>query len=92
LASNNLGELVLPEGWSEKRERFDGKRQDVFTHADGTKQIADPSKPEGIIAIANAIPDMGALSKLDVSNNCTPSAEEALLKAACDTKGVSLAL
>ena len=46
---------------------------------------------DAIMLVAEVI-DNGALSKLDVSNNCTPSAEEALLKAACDTKGVSLAL
>ena len=68
LALNNLGELVLPEGWTKNREQFDGKRQWVFTHADGTKQIEHPGKPEGIIALANAIPDMGALTRLDISN------------------------
>jgi hypothetical protein len=68
-ASNHLGELVLPGGWTKKRERFDGKRQYVFTHADGTKQIGHPGKPEGIIAITNAIPDMGALTKLILRGN-----------------------
>jgi hypothetical protein len=46
----------------------------------------------GIIALANVIPGMWALSKLDVRSNNIPSAGRALLKAACDTKGVSLAL
>jgi hypothetical protein len=64
LASNNLGALVLPEGWTKKDEHFDRTWQEVFTHADGTKQIEHPGKPEGIIALANAIPDMGALSKI----------------------------
>jgi hypothetical protein len=64
MASNNLGELVLPGGWTRNFEEFDGKKQIVCTHADGTKQIEHPGKPEGIIALANAIPDMRALSKL----------------------------
>jgi hypothetical protein len=64
IASNNLGELVLPGGWTRKFEGFDGMTQWVCTHADGTKQIEHPGKPEGIIALANAIPDMRALSKL----------------------------
>ena len=55
---------MLPEGWTKNREQFDGKRQWVFTHADGTKQNEHPGKPEGIIALAIAIPDMGALSTL----------------------------
>jgi hypothetical protein len=62
LASNRLGELVLPEGWTEERKYLKGKWQDVFQADDGTKQSAHPGKPEGIIALANAIPDMGAMS------------------------------
>jgi Ran GTPase-activating protein (RanGAP) involved in mRNA processing and transport len=71
VASNNLGELVLPEVWTKKRERFGGKwqNQEVFTHTDGTKQIEHPGKPEGIIALANAIPDMGALLVLSLKSN-----------------------
>jgi hypothetical protein len=73
LASNNLGAvtgaLVLPEGWTHERELFDGQRQGIFTHADGTKQIEYPGKPEGIIALANAIPGMGALASLNLAAN-----------------------
>jgi hypothetical protein len=69
MASNNLGELVLPDGWTRKAEKFLGKRQSVFTRADGTKQVEHPGKPEGIIALANAIPDMRALTSLNLSNN-----------------------
>jgi hypothetical protein len=66
LAANSLGELVLPEGWS-KEDTWGG--MPTFKHADGREQKEDPgSKPEGIIAIANAIPDMGALTSLDISN------------------------
>jgi hypothetical protein len=90
LASNNLGALVLPEGWTKKRERFDGMWQ-VFIHADGTKQIEDPGKPEGIIALANAIPDMRALTKLDISNNNIGQGEPLqLISEVCNTKGIEL--
>jgi hypothetical protein len=69
LASNNLGALVLPEGWTKNYGVVDGKYGSVFTHADGTKQMEHPGKPEGIIALANAIPDMGALTSLNLSSN-----------------------
>jgi hypothetical protein len=69
LAQNDLGELVLSEGWTKTGDGFyDGPI--VFKHADGREQKEGPgSKPEGIIAIANAIPDMGALTSLDISEN-----------------------
>jgi hypothetical protein len=67
LASNNLGELVLPEGWTH------GFKADYsameYTNADGRKQDAHPGKPEGIIAVANAISDMGALLVLSLKSN-----------------------
>jgi hypothetical protein len=69
LAENNLGAVVFPHGW---RTSTPWK----FRHSDGSHQDTDPGeelvqgRPEGAIAIANAIPDMGALTALDVSNNC----------------------
>jgi hypothetical protein len=66
LAANNLGELVLPEGWSKEDDWGDI----TYKHADGREQKEDPgSKPEGIIALANAIPNMGAMTSLNLSNN-----------------------
>jgi hypothetical protein len=67
LASNRLGELVLPEGWTKTGGGFSAPY--VFKHADGREQKEDPSKPEGIIAIANAIPDMGAMTSLNLASN-----------------------
>jgi Ran GTPase-activating protein (RanGAP) involved in mRNA processing and transport len=81
LASNNLGELVLPEGWTQ------GFKADYsameYTNADGRKQDAHPGKPEGIIAVANAIKDMEALSVLSLKENslCTKDAGKALAQA-----------
>jgi hypothetical protein len=58
---------VLPEGWTKTR---DGPVSPfVFKHADGREQKDDPSKPEGIIAIASAIPDMGAISSVNLLQN-----------------------
>jgi hypothetical protein len=68
LASNDLGKLVPPEGWSEihgDAARFG------YTHGDGRKQAEAPegSKPEGAIAIANAIKDMRAMTSLNLASN-----------------------
>jgi hypothetical protein len=68
LASNNLGELVLPEGWTSGLNADYSARE--YTNADGRKQNQNPSKPEGLIAVANAIKDMRALSSLNMSSNC----------------------
>jgi hypothetical protein len=62
LANNNLGALVLPRGWEEDDGFFygpDGEEQDD----------PPPGSSPGIIAIANAISDMGAMMKLDMSRN-----------------------
>jgi hypothetical protein len=41
-----------------------------YEHTDGTEQNEDPgSKPEGIIALANVIPDMGAMTSLNLASN-----------------------
>ena len=67
LANNSLGELVLSEGWT--KTRHDRLSPVVFKHTDGREQKDKPGKPEGIIAIANAIPNMGALTSLNLSSN-----------------------
>jgi hypothetical protein len=68
LANNSLAELVLSKGWTTTGDGFFDPI--VFKHADGREQKDDPgSKPEGIIAIASAIPDMRALTKFDISKN-----------------------
>jgi Leucine-rich repeat (LRR) protein len=70
LANNSLGELVPPEGWTKKTGGIGSGSPIFFKHADGREQKQDPgSKPEGIIAIASAIPDMGALTSLNLSSN-----------------------
>jgi hypothetical protein len=71
LAENNLciGELVLPEGWTEDWDDEEEEDEVVYEHTDGRTQEEHPGKPDGIIAIANAIPDMRALTSLDLSSN-----------------------
>jgi hypothetical protein len=68
ISNNDLGELVLPEEWTKGHGAY--YPYDVeYTHADGRKQMENPGIPEGIIAIADAIRDMRALTKLDASDN-----------------------
>jgi hypothetical protein len=85
LAKNNLGKLVLPEGW-----RQTGRTE--WTHLDGAKVTENPGKPEGIIAIANAIPDMRALANLDIRSNCIPCEQEGGLMRICAAGGIELSI
>jgi hypothetical protein len=72
VTSNNLGALVLPEGWSEVRGFLRGKS---YMHTDGRKRKDDPSQPLGVINLANAIKDMGWMMSLHVGNNDIPEKE-----------------
>jgi hypothetical protein len=67
LANNSLGDLVIPEGWT--KQLTSDRTGYVYKHLDGTVQGGKPGKPEGVIAIANAIPDMGAMTRLDAREN-----------------------
>jgi hypothetical protein len=60
ISGNSLGHLVPPEGWEAH-----GNGTHYRRHG-GTWSTTVPagSQPVGIITIANAIPDMGAMSKL----------------------------
>jgi hypothetical protein len=68
LSGNKLGTFVSPGGWSS--EPGDAWK---YRHADGRKTNTKPEgekfKSEGIIAIADAIPDMGAMTSLNFSYN-----------------------
>ena len=68
ISNTGVGELVLLEGWTkrdvESQEEYEEYGITVFVHTDGTMQNEDPSTPEGVIAIANAIPTMGALETI----------------------------
>ena len=64
ISNNNIGELVMPEGWGV--DYFGGE---TYRHEDGRVQNNDPSQPVGVLALADAIQDMGALASLNLANN-----------------------
>ena len=67
VSSNNIGELVLPGGWKSKD---DDDAAPWLRIADEHEQDKHPGKPEGVIALAEAISSAnGALVNLNVSNN-----------------------
>jgi Leucine-rich repeat (LRR) protein len=79
LSANELGQPVVPEGWSHGYHGdYSGSK--FWKHTDGRRQNEKPGKPEGIIAIANAIKDMRALSVLSLKKNnlCNQEAGKAL--------------
>jgi hypothetical protein len=63
-ANNNLGEVVLTAGWRSR----DGDGA-PWLGPDGQQVWKPPGEADGINAIAAAIPGMGALTSLDVSDN-----------------------
>jgi len=69
ISHNRIGDLVLPEGWTKGDSGYPdfGK----YKHTDGRKQDRAPegSKPDGVIAVANAIKNLGALTSLNLSSN-----------------------
>jgi hypothetical protein len=74
LSNNGLGELVapavLPDGWSKPDPGNPAYR---YQHTDGRHQEAPPGgNPEGVIAIANAISNMRAMTSLHVGTNAIP--------------------
>jgi hypothetical protein len=87
LANNNIGQLVLPEGWSEDKDRWGHTKG--YTHADGREQKGHPGKPEGAIALANAIKDMGAIFTVIVNTFALPI-QDIKFKAELDFSGKGL--
>jgi hypothetical protein len=84
VSNNYLGQLVPPEGWTKGGFiRYPGIRH--WAHTDGRKEEAvapSGSKPAGIIALANGIPDMRALTCLNLALNSL-GVEGAKIIAAC---------
>jgi hypothetical protein len=74
--------MVLPEGWQQT-----GRTE--WTHDDGSKAMANPGKPDGIIALANAIPGMGAISTVIVNTFPLPI-QDIKSKAELDFSGKEL--
>ena len=69
ISENNIGELVLPEGWTKGSDGYPDYGK--YKHTDGRKQEKAPagSSPDGAIALADAIKNNGALTSLDISLN-----------------------
>ena len=61
ISSNNIGALVLPEGWTKDDSEFFNVK---YVHADGREQKQHPGKPEGAIALADGIKNNGALETI----------------------------
>jgi hypothetical protein len=83
-----------PEGWTKGDYVAGSFGKYHWSHPDGRKEEASlpaESKPVGVIAIANTIPDMGALTKLDISNNNIEQGEALRrIDDLCNTKGIEL--
>ena len=70
ISDNRIGKLVPPHGWSAD----DGDGQAPWVHTDGRRveegmPMPEGSMPQGVVAIADAIPAMGALENLNSSKN-----------------------
>ena len=63
IGNNNIGELVLPKGW---KLWYKGGTTKGYQHTGGTWQEAAPegAKAEGVIALADAIKNNGALETI----------------------------
>jgi hypothetical protein len=71
ISNNQIGWLAHPE-WSDMGQSGSW-RNERYRHIDGRKQNDKPEgvefKPLGVIALANAIPGMEALTSLNLSSN-----------------------
>ena len=70
ISNNNLGELILPPGWTEEVDE-DGYGDECMTyaHIDGRHQEKNPGHPRGVTAIAAVIFKMCALNTLIIGGN-----------------------
>jgi hypothetical protein len=94
LASNSLGTII---GWKYNDPKHTRKVDDWrYEHSDGRHQKEKPSedmgKAEGVIALANAIPGIGALIKLDIRNNDIGTEQKGGLQRICVASGIELAM
>ena len=89
VSNNSIGQMVLPEGWT-FNPSVPAYRQ--YTHTDGRQQEVPPegSKPEGVIALADAIKNNGALSSLNLSQNAIPAETMGPIEALCHSRQIVL--
>jgi hypothetical protein len=92
ISNNNLGQLVPPKGW--RVEVQDGGNAYFGPNGDASWDKPAGSKPEGIIALANAIPNMGAISQFTFSGDRSDSKpvtmETSITEADFSGKGLGL--
>jgi hypothetical protein len=69
ISQNRLGYLSVPEGWESKKSNKGGYQIFKPPRGEWGKDAPPDAKPEGIIAVANAIKDMGALTKFMFSGD-----------------------
>jgi Leucine-rich repeat (LRR) protein len=93
ISNNDIGSFVMPDGWTY------GYRSghEIFKHADGRVQENHPGKPEGAIALAEAIRAHEALVSVNLLHNdfhleqaqhlATILEEHATLKSLCGNNG-----
>jgi hypothetical protein len=67
ISNNDIGKLVPPEGWSNEHSDCSGE----WRHTDGRKQRGWPagSQPQGVIALADGIKNMRAMTALNLASN-----------------------
>ena len=75
ISTNNIGALVLPDGWTEENDEMVSNEYSSYRHTDGREQEEHPGKPEGVTALADAIKTNGALVKVNISANAIASKE-----------------
>ena len=92
ISKNDIGELVLPDGWSHSRKFSD--RDAPYKHTDGRRQKEPPadSSPDGVIALAGAIKNSRVLAILDLSTNRIPNDQQINLTSICNRKNISIKL
>jgi hypothetical protein len=71
ISNNNLGELILPPGWTEEVDEEDGYDDECVTyaHIDGRNQENHPGNAKGVTAIASLIFKMCSLKTLIIGGN-----------------------
>ena len=92
ISANNIGQFDLfPEGWSYGLKEGYGTIYE-YTHTDGRKQDGPPagSKSSGVIALADAIKNNGALASLDLSQNSITTEQMDPIKELCESKQITL--
>ena len=67
ISSNHIGQLVRPDGWQLKKGGIFSASK--WVHLDGRTQKDEPLEPVGVIAIASAIKNMGAMSTFTFSGD-----------------------